>query len=84
MPWRQNIAQGASTKRKAEDDGVQELPDEPSNTHSSSSSGSDRPTTTPALVQQQPADEDLEEDPQFKRRRLCTLVKSIALTTPER
>ena len=66
-------------KRKAEDDGVQELLDEPSNTHSSASTGSGRPTTTPVLVQQQPGDENLEEDPQFKKRRHCTLVKSMAL-----
>ena len=66
-------------KRKAEDDDIQELRDEPSNTHSSSSSGAGRQTTTPVLVQQQPADEELEEDPQAKRRRLCTLVRSMAL-----
>ena len=58
-------------KRKAEDDDIQELPDEPSNTHSSSSSGTGRQTTTP--------DEELEEDPQAKRRRLRTLVRSMAL-----
>ena len=66
-------------KRKAEDDDIQELPDESSNTHSSSSSGTGRQTTTSVLVQQQPADEELEEDPQAKRRRLCTLVRSMAL-----
>ena len=54
------------------------MPDEPSNTHPSASSESGRPTT-PVLVQQQPVDEDLEENQQSKRRRLCTRVKSVAV-----